>query len=1353
MRLPKPVSEERRQLDVLVRYGSAFRNLLRLDQLGPSADTDPLPTDYIPQPSSDSSLTAFAQLACLRLGGTRALISLIDDRYQHILAEATPDLLLRAGSHDRSSSPLWLGSVSLPRTWSICEKVVEIDPETVETFQDTVYVVNDLSQSEHHKCRTYVTGRPHLRFYAGVALVSSRGAIVGTLCIFDDKPRDGLSEEETLLLQDLAATVMEYMDTYTISDKFKRGEQLTRSLISFAEGHSAIQSLGDESSVRTMPDSSHLPSGSLSTPDQAPSLAGSSRPASLRFPAGSITSATSTLPQSVGLSTHQSSNFASVKALQESILPSNSRIMFARAARLIQASSNLDGVLLLDASVAGVGKSNAGVSEHGSVSQQDSSDASSASKTSSSDDSDNQNARFGPRVTASSRSHKTCQVLGFATPERSDFGGDNASLYRTFHETDLTRLLRIYPNGKVLNFTASGETLSTDDSSDSDISAKAGLPALEASRGSRPKRSGTQLERLIKALRTLLPDARSLAFVPFWDYERSRWFAGCLCWSNRPERQLSEKLDLAYFKVFSHSIMTELSRLDALASSQAKTSFVSSISHELRSPLHGILGTLEFFKDTQLDLFQISMLNSLGACGQTLLDTINHVLDYAKSGDTGKNTVSKRVRGKRSVRLASKTSGRRRFGGIMSQDPALDLAVATEEVVEACFSGTSYKYLVHEDLDLISPQIGLSSVEENPFDQSWKRKSRYVVLDIAHEDDWNYCVPAGSWRRVLMNLLGNALKYTDSGHVHVSLRSEPIEHTKNDVRTITLSVSDSGRGIGYHFLANTAFQPFTQENPHSAGTGLGLSIVQQVIENIGGKIEMTSDPSVGTDAVVNFQLPQPEEMVRETSQRAQFREILPLLENRRISILHKTRASSSDQFSLPDRRESLARFTDAIAATMADHLKMDVTQTQDWTHEADYVLCPEVSFEYLSEIRRRRTSDQPAPVTIFVATDAIEASALRTDARVTSKESVVEIMTQPCGPMKLAVILSNCLQRFNSPDENVWSDVPTTRSPLPSTARPSSLAASRAQSDENRRLPPKLQASGTLASGDDPTAKFSQLEISTSTPNASLQSDPTRTAEDAYTLKVSGQTGSIAVHDFGLEGTGKSTLDQPHSVPVESHGESLEPSLSSPDPPPLRVPRVLITDDNKINRRLLIAFLKRLDLPNQEAQNGLEALLAYQESKERFDVILMDISMPVMDGMAATRAIRDYEQKNNVPRARIIALTGLASSSARLEAWSSGVDEYMTKPVDFKLLETFLKDEGKRMNVDRQSEDTSQASGESGSSDQGPQNPNQEISSEEETKTQGHEKSVSSEQESRMQTHEEAVSGEPVLQTHENPKE
>jgi len=113
-------------------------------------------------------------------------------------------------------------------------------------------------------------------------------------------------------------------------------------------------------------------------------------------------------------------------------------------------------------------------------------------------------------------------------------------------------------------------------------------------------------------------------------------------------------------------------------------------------------------------------------------------------------------------------------------------------------------------------------------------------------------------------------------------------------------------------------------------------------------------------------------------------------------------------------------------------------------------------------------------------------------------------------------------------------------------------------------------------------------------------------------------------------------------------------------------------------------------LDYMEAENGLEALRIYQSNPAQFDVILMDMSMPVMDGVSATRAIRQYEQEYNIPRCYIMALTGLASASAKLEAWNAGIDHFMTKPVNFKALRmSLLKAKGKRDN----SEETTGASG------------------------------------------------------------
>jgi CheY-like chemotaxis protein len=294
---------------------------------------------------------------------------------------------------------------------------------------------------------------------------------------------------------------------------------------------------------------------------------------------------------------------------------------------------------------------------------------------------------------------------------------------------------------------------------------------------------------------------------------------------------------------------------------------------------------------------------------------------------------------------------------------------------------------------------------------------------------------------------------------------------------------------------------------------------------------------------------------------------------------------------------------------------MEVVKTTEWEgHHADIVICPELSFDYLATIRERRVHGQRAPVTIFVGMDALEAATLRSDVRVTNRESVVEIITQPCGPYKLAYVLNRCLDRYDHPAEN-------------------------------------LESTGPASPPPQPMSQEIQQQTRASSPMNSMHE-------------------SIKSLHFG----------SPRPIGSSTAGSTTaQPSITSSLEEDSDISHTLIVDDNLLNRRLLIAFMKKNGLQFEEASNGQEALDKYREGSPKFDVILMDMSMPVMDGMSATRAIREYERNSNMPKCSIIALTGLASSSAKLEAWSSGIDHFMTKPVNFKALGELLRaDETRR---------------------------------------------------------------------------
>jgi CheY-like chemotaxis protein len=132
--------------------------------------------------------------------------------------------------------------------------------------------------------------------------------------------------------------------------------------------------------------------------------------------------------------------------------------------------------------------------------------------------------------------------------------------------------------------------------------------------------------------------------------------------------------------------------------------------------------------------------------------------------------------------------------------------------------------------------------------------------------------------------------------------------------------------------------------------------------------------------------------------------------------------------------------------------------------------------------------------------------------------------------------------------------------------------------------------------------------------------------------------------------------------------------------PPERVIRqsprslnVLLAEDNEVNRHVAVEFLEMRGHRVQVAHNGLEALEAF--GKERFDVILMDIQMPKMNGFQATAAIREEEKKTGA-HTPIIAMTGYAMTGDRQRCLDHGMDAYICKPIRsqelFDVLEGFF---------------------------------------------------------------------------------
>ncbi len=105
-------------------------------------------------------------------------------------------------------------------------------------------------------------------------------------------------------------------------------------------------------------------------------------------------------------------------------------------------------------------------------------------------------------------------------------------------------------------------------------------------------------------------------------------------------RVFTSEQELSYLAAFSNSAMAEVARLDTKLADAAKADFISSISHELRSPLHGILGMTELLQGTELDSQQSSHAQTIETCGKTLLETISHVSAFILTEDVASHTIA-----------------------------------------------------------------------------------------------------------------------------------------------------------------------------------------------------------------------------------------------------------------------------------------------------------------------------------------------------------------------------------------------------------------------------------------------------------------------------------------------------------------------------------------------------------------------------------------------------------------------------------------------------------------------------------------------------------------------------------------
>ncbi|MFO7597795.1 MAG: response regulator, partial [Desulfocurvibacter africanus] len=166
----------------------------------------------------------------------------------------------------------------------------------------------------------------------------------------------------------------------------------------------------------------------------------------------------------------------------------------------------------------------------------------------------------------------------------------------------------------------------------------------------------------------------------------------------------------------------------------------------------------------------------------------------------------------------------------------------------------------------------------------------------------------------------------------------------------------------------------------------------------------------------------------------------------------------------------------------------------------------------------------------------------------------------------------------------------------------------------------------------------------------------------------------------------RSTQGQGSTFTVSVLLETVAQEATPPEPPQSGVAKaqarplkILLAEDNEINRFMAVALLKERGHEVVTAGNGRKALEVL--AREPFDLVIMDVQMPEMDGEDATRRIRAGEVPGADPRIPIVALTAYAIQGDRQRFLAAGMDDYLSKPIDLKELDRVLQrigSDGKR---------------------------------------------------------------------------